>query len=134
MRHLVEEEEVSDEETVVLHVAQEGGSPAGSAAAREDLGERELDRCLTEQVIDPLDFQCPVEQAFDFPDFPEPVPVPYDSLERELEQEWVELGLRRRVCSQGFHESRVTGDSGGLSPVLRHVVRALTPPTLRILR
>lgn len=39
-------------------------------------------RGLTEKVIDPPDFQCPVEQVLDSP---EPVPGPHDHLERESE-------------------------------------------------
>lgn len=94
-RQLSEEEGMSEEETVVLQVAQEGGPPA--VVASEDLSEQELDQCLIEQAIDPLDFQCPVERAWDSPDFSEPVLGSHDPLERELEQGQAEISLRRSV-------------------------------------
>lgn len=89
---------MSEEETVVLQVTQEGG-PA--AAVREDLGELESDQCLTE-VIDPPDSQCPVEQVLDSSG-----PGSHDYPERESEPERAELLLRRSVRTRAGQHSNL---------------------------
>lgn len=92
-------EEMSEEETVVFHVAQEGGSVA---AVREDLGESEPDQCLT-GVLHPPESQCPVEQVLDLSG-----PGSHlDFLERESEPERAEPLLRRSLRTRAGQHSNV---------------------------